>query len=100
MLWSKLLIDRVRLLVLPNSYWRYAVLAGLSGHLLHQQPKATTLRFLRPKQNGYAYLQMIIVVGFKVNNERTVRFRKRAIAIAKDYTLYKRHLFKRRSDLI
>ena len=32
-------------------------------------------------------LQMIIAVGFKVNNERAVRFRKWAIQIVKDYTI-------------
>lgn len=32
-------------------------------------------------------LQMIIAVGFKVNNERAVRFRKWANQIVKDYTI-------------
>lgn len=32
-------------------------------------------------------LQMIIAVGFKVNNERAVRFRKWAGQIVKDYTI-------------
>ena len=32
-------------------------------------------------------LQMIIAVGFKVNNERAVQFRKWANAIVKDYTI-------------
>ena len=32
-------------------------------------------------------LQMIIAVGFKVNNERAVRFRKWANSIVKDYTI-------------
>ncbi len=32
-------------------------------------------------------LQMIIAVGFKVNNERAVRFRKWASQIVKDYTI-------------
>jgi hypothetical protein len=36
--------------------------------------------------NHYA-LQMIIAVGFKVNSERAVQFRKWAIQIAKDYTI-------------
>lgn len=33
-------------------------------------------------------LQMIIAVGFKVNNERAVQFRKWANSIVKDYTVY------------
>lgn len=32
-------------------------------------------------------LQMIISVGFKVNSERAVQFRKRVNQIAKDYTI-------------
>jgi hypothetical protein len=32
-------------------------------------------------------LQMIIAVGFKVNNERAVQFRKWANTIVKDYTI-------------
>lgn len=32
-------------------------------------------------------LQMIIAVGFKVNNERAVQFRKWANQIVKDYTI-------------
>ncbi len=32
-------------------------------------------------------LQMIISVGFKVNNERAVQFRKWANAVVKDYTI-------------
>ena len=32
-------------------------------------------------------LQMIIAVGFKVNNERAVQFRKWANNIVKDYTI-------------
>lgn len=42
--------------------------------------------------------QMIIAVGFKVNNERAVRFRKWAVQIVKDYaiqgwTMDKEHMF-------
>lgn len=36
--------------------------------------------------NHYS-LQMIIAVGFKVNNERAVRYRKWANQIVKDYTI-------------
>jgi hypothetical protein len=32
-------------------------------------------------------LQMIVAVGFKVNNERAVQFRRRANQILKDYTI-------------
>lgn len=32
-------------------------------------------------------LQMIIAIGFKVNNERAVQFRKWSNAIVKDYTI-------------
>ncbi len=35
----------------------------------------------------YYNLQMIIAVGFKVNNERAVQFCKRANRIVKDYTI-------------
>lgn len=35
----------------------------------------------------HSYLQMIIAVGFKVNNERAVQFRKWANGIVKDYTI-------------
>ena len=35
----------------------------------------------------YYNLQMIITVGFKVNNDRAVRFRKWAGQIVKDYTI-------------
>lgn len=38
------------------------------------------------KVNHYS-LQMIIAVGFKVNNERAVQFRKWANSIVKDYTI-------------
>ncbi len=38
------------------------------------------------KTNHYN-LQAIIAVGFKVNNERTVQFRKWAGQIVKDYTI-------------
>ena len=36
---------------------------------------------------GHYNLQMIIAVGFKVNNERAVQFRKWANSIVKDYTI-------------
>lgn len=39
------------------------------------------------KKRVYYNLQMIIFVGFKVNNERAVRFRKWAGKIVKDYTI-------------
>jgi hypothetical protein len=52
---------------------------------------------------SYYNLQMIIAVGFMVNNDRAVRFRKWAGQIVKDYTiqgwtmdvdrLKKRHMF-------
>lgn len=38
-------------------------------------------------QANHYNLQMIIAVGFKVNNERTVQFRKWAGQIVKDYTI-------------
>ncbi len=59
--------------------------------------KESTIRFFRIVQregnrdverNVLHYnLQMIIAVGFKVNNERAVRFRKWAGQIVKDYTI-------------
>ena len=59
--------------------------------------EATTIRkFLIVQQEGarqvsrqvnHYNLQMIIAIGFKVNNERAVQFRKWANAIVKDYTI-------------
>lgn len=39
------------------------------------------------RQVDHSNLQMIIAVGFKVNNERAVQFRKWAGQIVKDYTI-------------
>lgn len=39
------------------------------------------------RDTKYYNLQMIIAVGFKVNNERAVQFRKWANSIVKDYTI-------------
>lgn len=39
------------------------------------------------RETNHYNLQMIIAVGFKVNNERAVRFRKWAGQIVKDYTI-------------
>ena len=39
------------------------------------------------RQVNHYNLQMIIAVGFKVNNDRAVQFRKWANAIVKDYTI-------------
>lgn len=39
------------------------------------------------REVAHSYLQMIIAVGFKVNNERAVQFRKWANGIVKDYTI-------------
>ena len=49
-------------------------------------------KYLITASNGKSYstkhynLQAIIAVGFKVNNDRAVRFRKWAGQIVKDYT--------------
>lgn len=43
-------------------------------------------RQVRRQVNHYS-LQMIIAIGFKVNNERAVQFRKWANALVKDYTI-------------
>lgn len=57
---------------------------------------ATIRKFLIVQQEGarqvsrqvnHYNLQMIIAIGFKVNNERAVQFRKWANAIVKDYTI-------------
>lgn len=59
-------------------------------------PEATVKKFLIVQQEGsrqasrnvdHYNLQAIIAVGFKVNNERAVQFRKWANAIVKDYTI-------------
>jgi len=39
------------------------------------------------RETDHYNLQMIIAVGFKVNNERAIQFRKWANAIVKDYTI-------------
>ncbi len=41
----------------------------------------------KPYNTNHYNLQVIIAVGFKVNNERAVQFRKWANAIVKDYTI-------------
>ena len=41
---------------------------------------------LSPLRSGHYSLQAIIAVGFKIENERTVQFRKWAHLIVKDYT--------------
>ena len=41
------------------------------------------------RETNHYNLQMIIDVGFKVNNERAVQFRKWANSIVKDYTIKK-----------
>ena len=48
--------------------------------------QAEGLRQVSREVNHYN-LQMIIAVGFKVNNERAVQFRKWANGIVKDYTI-------------
>ncbi len=39
------------------------------------------------RETNHYNLQMIIAVGFKVNNERAVQFRKWANGIVKSYTI-------------
>lgn len=60
------------------------------------EPEATIKKYLIVQTEGsrqvsrnvdYYNLQAIIAVGFKVNNERAVQFRKWANAIVKDYTI-------------
>lgn len=59
-------------------------------------PEATIKKYLIVQQEGdrqvsrnvdHYNLQMIIAVGFKVNNDRAVQFRKWANSIVKDYTI-------------
>ena len=59
-------------------------------------PEATVKKYLTVQTEGerqisrnqdHYNLQMIIAVGFKVNNERAVQFRKWANSIVKDYTI-------------
>lgn len=63
------------------------------GELL---PEATIKKYLIVQNEGsrtvsrsvdHYNLQMIIAVGFKVNNERAVQFRRWANSIVKDYTI-------------
>lgn len=60
------------------------------------QPEATIKKYLIVQNEGgrevsrqidHYNLQMIIAVGFKINNERAVQFRKWANTIVKDYTI-------------
>lgn len=60
------------------------------------EPDSTIKKYLIVQKEGtrqvsrevsYYNLQMIIAVGFKVNNERAVQFRKWANGIVKDYTI-------------
>ena len=60
------------------------------------QPEATIKKYLIVQNEGgrevsrqidHYNLQMIIAVGFKINNERAVQFRKWADTIVKDYTI-------------
>lgn len=60
------------------------------------EPASTIKKFLIVQPEGprqvsrevaHYNLQMIIAVGFKVNNERAVQFRKWANGIVKDYTI-------------
>ncbi len=57
------------------------------------EPDSVIKKYLITAADGKQYdanhynLQMIIAVGFKVNNERAVRFRKWASQIVKDYTI-------------
>ncbi len=63
----------------------------------HELEEETTIRNFRIVQTEgtrqvsrevkHYSLQMIIAVGFKVNNERAVQFRKWANAVVKDYTI-------------
>lgn len=63
----------------------------------HEQDEATTIRKFRIVQNeggrqvtrsvNHYNLQMIIAVGFKVNNQRAVRFRVWANQIVEQYTI-------------
>ena len=59
-------------------------------------PEATIKKYLIVQNEGsrtvsrsvdHYNLQMIIAVGFKVNNERAVQFRRWANSIVKDYTI-------------
>ncbi|MDD6232170.1 MAG: virulence RhuM family protein [Frisingicoccus sp.] len=60
------------------------------------EPEATIKKYLTVQDEGarqvkrsvnHYNLQMIVAVGFKVNNERAVQFRKWANAIVKEYTI-------------
>ena len=84
-----------------------AVLYGISAATINQhikkiyddselQKEATIKKYLIVQTEGtrqverevnHYNLQMIIAVGFKVNNERAVQFRKWANKIVKDYTI-------------
>ena len=57
------------------------------------EPNSVIKKYLITASDGKTYnaihynLQMIIAVGFKINNERAVQFRKWANQIVKDYTI-------------
>ena len=65
-------------------------------HDLELMPEATIKKYLTVQLEGsrnvsreltHYNLQMIMAVGFKVNSERAVQFRKWVNQIAKDYTI-------------
>lgn len=76
--------------------------AAISQHIkrvydnLELEPESTIKKYLIVQNGGsrqvscetnHYNLQMIIAVGFKVNNDRAVQFRKWANGIVKDYTI-------------
>ena len=62
------------------------LLHRLITHLFCNSPQTEGSRQVQREVNHYN-LQMIMAVGFKVNNERAVQFRKWANGIVKDYTI-------------
>lgn len=58
---------------------------------LQEEPVIRKFRITAPDGKSYNtnhyFLEMIIAVGFKVNSERAVQFRKWVNQIAKDYTI-------------
>ena len=103
--------DSVEMLYEDENIWLtqklMSVLYGVSVAAVNQhikkiyadyelEPEATIKKYLIVQTEGtrivnrdvdHYNLQMIIAVGFKVNNERAIRFRKWAGQIVKDYTI-------------
>ena len=79
--------------VLSGNSWGGSVWDGTGRYRKKTQEDSVIRKFRITALDGKSYntnhysLEMIIAVGFKVNSERAVQFRKWVNQIAKDYTI-------------